>query len=975
MSQPLSALIGQIADEFTERCARGETPLLEEFIQRHPGHADILGQVLPLLLTLDGTSASASEVIPCIPGYEILSELGRGGMGIVYEARETALGRIVALKRILPGLLAGPQSIRRFLAEATVAARLNHPGIVTVHALGEHEGQPFLILERIHGQNLGVHLGGQPQPPRWSADLVRRVALAVNHAHVQGVIHRDLKPSNVLLNAAGEPYLTDFGLARVVDADTSMTGSGTIVGSPSYMAPEQAIAHWNVGPAADVWALGAILYECLTGRPPFVGVDRLDTLLLVRHNDPVPLRRLNPQVPQDLEVITLHCLQREPTQRYPSAQALGDDLACFLEGRPIQARPPGLAGRLWRTVKRHPAITSLAGAVALSTVLGVGGLAWQAHRAAVQRRTAEENFRTARRAVDDCFTLVTEHPSLQGPGMQPAREALLRSALGYYREFLAHRQDDASLAAELGETLFRVGVILAEVGSSEEARDAFSQALELAHDDAQRARNLHHRGMLHLRLEKFADAEGDLRDALQLRDAGDLSGRADTLAQLGMVCRSTRRPAEAEQHLTEAVRLRRSVDAGGLALIHHLLDLSRVLDETKKKAEMRQVLDEAIRLAKELNQQDPDRDDHVEALSRSYQLLGAHFLMHSGRPEELLAAYKQALPYRDQLAVRHPNVVRHQVALVGLLTDLGLAHTLQDPSQTNEALACYGRGRQVIDRLRVRQPRDPLLQQVLADLIHKKAILHGRLGQVAEAEAAYGEASTIHRERLRQLPESNQLRIALANSRMMQAQYAARRDLGTALELFAEAERMLKEVRQTQPDFPRLDWLGGIIYSARASAYAFHQRYAEALPDWERCLLPGNQNRHTGYRMRGLASRARAGQHERAVTEAEKILKQIRSSGPQEYSLAEIWFHAARVFSLAGAAAASDTRIAADERARHANRHAARALEVLHIAERLGAYTRPTNVGELRDDPDFAPLRARAEFQRYLRSLPTPPGT
>src|SRR5947208_7487868 len=240
-------------------------------------------------------------------------------MGVVYRARQTKLNRPVALKMVLAGGHAGPAERVRFLAEAEAIAGVQHPGIVQVYEFGTCGEQPYFALELCPGGSLAAKLAGTPLPPQEAAALVEKIARAVQAAHDSGIVHRDLKPDNVLFAADGSPKVTDFGLARKVEGDSGLTKTGAIMGTPSYMAPEQATGQKDVGPAADVWALGAILYECLTGRPPFRAANALDTVLQVASDDPVPPRKLVPGVPKDLETVCLKCLQKEPGRRYASA--------------------------------------------------------------------------------------------------------------------------------------------------------------------------------------------------------------------------------------------------------------------------------------------------------------------------------------------------------------------------------------------------------------------------------------------------------------------------------------------------------------------------------------------------------------------------------------------------------------------------------------------------------------------------------
>ncbi len=283
-----------------------------------------------------------------VPGYEILETLGRGGMGVVYKARQVSLNRVVALKMILSGPHAGSEALARFGMEAEATARLQHPNIVQIFDVGNHAGMPYFVLEYCGGGTLADRLRGTPLPPREAAQTVARVARAIQAAHERGIVHRDLKPGNVLLDAAGQPKVSDFGLARRLEAEVGMTHSGAVLGTPSYMAPEQAAGRIrDVGPATDVYALGAILYECLTGRPPFRGEAILETLNQVVTSEPVPPRRLNPAVPRDLESICLKCLQKEPARRYATAAQLADDLEHWLTGEPVKARRAAAGWRSW----------------------------------------------------------------------------------------------------------------------------------------------------------------------------------------------------------------------------------------------------------------------------------------------------------------------------------------------------------------------------------------------------------------------------------------------------------------------------------------------------------------------------------------------------------------------------------------------------------------------------------------------------
>ena len=336
-----------------------------------------------------GTSSKPSPTeLPQIPGHELRGVLGRGGMGVVYEARHLRLNRTVAVKMLLTGVYASPEARERFLREAEAVAGLRHPNIIQVHDMGDQAGQPYFTMEFVEGGNLAQKLAGAPQPPRQAAALLATLSEAVQEAHRSGIVHRDLKPSNVLLTADGTPKIGDFGLARRMEGESGLTWTGIAIGTPSYMAPEQAEARplaW--GPAVDIYALGAILYELLTGRPPFRAESAAETLHQVLSQDPVPPSRLNGKVPRDMETICLKCLNKEPHLRYDGAATLTADLRRFLAGEAIAARPEG---RLARLVSAGPPASGPLG----------GGCGRDGLRGVLARRRDVAGLRAGRRRAE-----------------------------------------------------------------------------------------------------------------------------------------------------------------------------------------------------------------------------------------------------------------------------------------------------------------------------------------------------------------------------------------------------------------------------------------------------------------------------------------------------------------------------------------------------------------------------------------------
>jgi len=301
--------------------------------------------------------------------YELLGELGRGGMGVVYKARQKDLDRLVAIKMILSSRLASAEHVLRFHAEARSTARIQHPHIVQVYETGQIHGQNYFAMEYIEGPNLGDTVRDKKLSPEQAVRLLLPIVRAVGHLHAEGLIHRDLKPTNIIVDAQNRPVLTDFGLAKILDADSRLTCTGDVVGTPSYMAPEQATGSRDMGPWSDVYSLGAILYELLTGRPPFRASTPLDTLVQVMEGEPTLPRQLNPAIPRKLELICLKCLDKARESRYPDAAAFAEDLQHFLHGDPVEAQPQGWLQSLSRWSRREPALASHLGAFGLSAAI------------------------------------------------------------------------------------------------------------------------------------------------------------------------------------------------------------------------------------------------------------------------------------------------------------------------------------------------------------------------------------------------------------------------------------------------------------------------------------------------------------------------------------------------------------------------------------------------------------------------------
>jgi serine/threonine protein kinase len=636
-----------------------------------------------------------SEVL-APPGYELLGTLGRGGMAVVYKARQRSLNRLVALKMIPAGARAGPDELARFRTEAEAVAGLQHPNIVQIYEVGEHGGCPYFSLEFVDGGSLDAKLAGAPQPPPAAARLAETVARAVHYAHGKGVVHRDLKPANVLLTADGVPKVTDFGLAKRLAGpgpgpDGERTQTGVILGTPSYMAPEQAEGRpGDVGAPADVYALGALLYELLTGRPPFRGPSPLETLRQVRFEEPVAPGRLQPGVPRDLETICLKCLRKEPEKRYPDAEALAEDLRRFLAREPIRARPTPRWERALKWARRRPAAAALVLVSGLAVLTLAAGLSWHLSRLRSERDYAERNFRRARRAVDEMLTEVAQEHLAAEPRAEGKRRVLLEKALGFYQEFLREKRDDPAVRKETALAARRVGDIQRLLGRFDPALDAYHRAADLLGPLA-------------------ADFPGEPVYAEALADCHNFRGEA---------LRQTGRPREAADAYQEALRLQDALVARFPAEPDYRMERARtdynlgiLAKDTNQLADAEAALRRSVEELEDLAASHPDVPAYRQHLARSYLNLGP-VLRRTGPPLPAEHRYGRAIYLLNRLAERDPDNRDYRHELGVARNNLGnlLADTDPDRAEAEHAAAV-----RLFTGLTGESPEVPVYQQELAN--------------------------------------------------------------------------------------------------------------------------------------------------------------------------------------------------------------------------------------------------------------------
>jgi len=629
-----------------------------------------------------GPDDESGALVSYFGDYELRGILGRGGMGVVYRAVQLSLRRPVALKMIRSPSMASEEERRRFRNEAEIAAGLDHSNIVPVYEVGEHEGQPYLTMRLIDGEGLDRRLPAFANDPRGAARVVQLAAEAVDHAHRRGVLHRDLKPANILMDAAGLPHVADFGLARLAHGAGDLTHTGAVLGTPAYMAPEQAGGRRGATTVAtDLHGLGAILYALLTGRAPFTGESVAAILERVREAAPDPPSRLNPRVPRDLEVICLKCLEKDPSRRFSSAQELADDLGRYLAGEPIRARPVGRLARLGMWARRRPAIAALAAALAIAVLSGVAGMAWQWRRAVVERDKSEA---VSQFLIKDLLAEAAPDRNERGRNVT-LLEVLDRASKRIDGAFPNQTDVEATLRLMIGQVYVKLGEAGKAEPHLERARRLFVQIGASDSTEALSAGN--DLAVSLFKQGRLAEAEAAFREVLDghRRTLGeDAQKTLVTMSNLGDVLRFANRLDEADSILraassglnrrlgpTDPASLRAM---GNLAIVAHARELP---DEAGPL--YRQALDAYSRAGKKR---------HPEYLSmlNNYAIL----LQAQNDRDGAAEAFREILEARREvLSVEHPETLMSMNNLADLLVATG--ETREAEALLREALDILGR--------------------------------------------------------------------------------------------------------------------------------------------------------------------------------------------------------------------------------------------------------------------------------------------
>ena len=829
-----------ILEDFVDRLQRGEPVAVEDIVRTRPESADQLRGYLDSLQFLQrGLSAPGNLATdplaescgkPCRLGeFEIVRELGRGGMGIVYEAVQVTLGRRVAVKILSFTAVLDHEQLARFAVEAQAAARLHHPHIVPVYSVGCEGGVHYYSMQFVDGQALDVviedlrrsrrgdHVAGVaglaadstkcPSAARYTrnrefflsvAKLGAQVADALQHAHDAGIVHRDIKPSNILIDRAGKPWITDFGLARC-RGDASLTSTGAVVGSVRYMSPEQALGHTHrVDQRTDVYSLGITLYELLTLRKAFDADDQQQFLRQIEHEEPPPPRRINPAVPADLETIVLKAISKRRSDRYRTARELADDLGRFAEGRPIRARRPSWSDRVSKWAGRHRSLVALSFVFLIAALAGTATAALLIVRQQVETRRAlqlaehnlklaEENSRQAGIVIDH-FGLFAAERLGEIPGTESLRRELLGDTLRYYRQFIQRAGQDPSLQNGLAVAHFKSAELLERLGDQSEALQSYERAAAVLttlsghsaatdHTRTKLAMCYNNIGLLRANRGETQAALEAYQKAISLQEGLAADGSADfaherdlalTLGNVGLLYGQTgqiqdvwpyyERAIEIQERLLESqpddatLRRRLAGTFNNVSFLYQTTDPAKALAFSSRSLAILRPLADAG------TTDGTAESDLGLALNNHGSLLG-----RSGQLDEARKCYTEAVEIYERLATGSPAVVRHQLDLAVATNNLG--RTMNLLGQHEAAQAAIDKACGTLQRLVEASPSDVNYRSTLGGALNNLGLAHERAGRLDEALSAYRSAVEHQQAAWDAAPDVQQIGEFLAKSR------------------------------------------------------------------------------------------------------------------------------------------------------------------------------------------------------------------
>jgi len=1009
------SVVGDLAESFLERRRRGERPTIQEYIDRHPDLAAEISEVFSALVTVDDAGSAETDIPSRIGDYRIVREIGRGGMGVVYEAFHERLNRPVALKILAPHLLASTAHRERFLREARAAAQLHHTNIVPVHEIGSCNGRDYFAMQLVRGQSLDCHLGafqsdlsnkatpvaqdtsvenatflatppsdGPTAPTDWRvhASIGRQAADALAHAHAHGITHRDVKPSNLLLDETGNTWLTDFGLAKAHDTVDNLTAAGSLLGTLRYMAPEQLDGQFDA--RSDVYSLGLTLYELATLRPAFVAKTRGQLIEQIRTATPSPPRRVNPALPRDFETILLKAIANEPERRYQSAAELADDLNRLVNGFPISARNASQTERLILWARRNPIVAGLTTVVALLLVtISIGSVVIAYRQSALRSQavTAAEKERLRRQdlktALENMTSIALAEMTQTGPPT-PQQRNFFQAALNQLESIIAEQPDDPSAAVDIANAVSRVAAIHERLGHTDLAKSNYARAAGLADalvaSESSPVANVELAAKLHFTKARQLNA---LHDFAGARDAGTRSlqlweraaempdhdrtmvyRQIETVVMVGNASLSAGDKSAARSFLERADALSGSMPApqGAHQTVGSLVTLSNTTELAAALGDARReqsLRQKTLATADWVEQNAIEHPDARSNVSRVTQGAGLRAYKDRDWPAARKYLERAANHYRILLSYTPADpVTRHEY---------GWNHNIRGHIEYfngnyNEAVILLTRACDILAPLVDEQPEHLKAHRDYAETLNFRGVTHQRLKQTDEARASWDQAADQFRKLAQKDPASVESTTGLGGLLVNRA--LMEQNLNTSGDWLQWMDQAIVELRRAV-DHPRANntskrYLRN-AHLTRANGLHELGRFEEAVADWDQGMALNDVAAEVaGLRIRRSQTLQKLGRLADALREVNEASNQNNLSNDDRLRAARVLSRLSKADNLDGANREECRR---------------RAIDQLMYLHKAGFFRSAGPAKTLKESEDLAAVRDVSDVQAIMMAI------